>query len=117
MEREREREREREMERERERERDGERERESYCKHVCVRQCHEFSLFVYHCMCMSFLCAYRGFRTRMVHLYYISCLRYTILVRNPQCAHAYYSYTFMHECVRIHCVYVFVCIVDMYIHV
>ena len=27
---------------------------------------------------------YRGFLTRMVYLYYISCLRYTILVGNPQ---------------------------------
>ena len=27
---------------------------------------------------------YRGFPTRMVYLYYISCLRYTILVGNPQ---------------------------------
>ena len=26
----------------------------------------------------------RGFPTRMVYLYYISCLRYTILVGNPQ---------------------------------
>ena len=26
----------------------------------------------------------RGFPTRMVYLYYISCLRYTILVRKPQ---------------------------------
>ena len=25
----------------------------------------------------------RGFPTRMVYLYYVSCLRYTILVRNP----------------------------------
>ena len=28
--------------------------------------------------------AYRGFPTRMVYLDYISCLRYTILVRNPR---------------------------------
>ena len=28
--------------------------------------------------------AYRGFPTRMVYLHYISCLRYTILVGNPQ---------------------------------
>ena len=28
--------------------------------------------------------AYRGFPTRMVYLYYKSCLRYTILVGNPQ---------------------------------
>ena len=27
---------------------------------------------------------FRGFPTRMVYLYYISCLRYTILVGNPQ---------------------------------
>ena len=27
---------------------------------------------------------YRGLPTRMVYLYYISCLRYTILVRNPR---------------------------------
>ena len=27
--------------------------------------------------------AYQGFLTRMVYLYYISCLRYTILIRNP----------------------------------
>ena len=27
---------------------------------------------------------YRGFPTRMVYLYYISCLRYTILVGNPR---------------------------------
>ena len=26
----------------------------------------------------------RGFRTRTVHLYYITCLRFTILVRNPR---------------------------------
>ena len=31
-----------------------------------------------------FVCTYRGFLTRMVYLYYISCLRYTILVGNPQ---------------------------------
>ena len=30
------------------------------------------------------LSAYKGFPTRMVYLYYISCLRYTILVRNPR---------------------------------
>ena len=29
---------------------------------------------------------YRGFPTRMVYLYYISCLRYTILVGNPRYA-------------------------------
>ena len=28
--------------------------------------------------------SYRGFLTRMVYLYYISCLRYTILVQNPK---------------------------------
>ena len=28
--------------------------------------------------------AYQGFRTRMVYLDYIACLRYTIMVRNPQ---------------------------------
>ena len=27
---------------------------------------------------------YQGFPTRMVYLYYMSCLRYTILVRNPR---------------------------------
>ena len=27
---------------------------------------------------------YRGFPTRMVYLYYILCLRYTILVENPR---------------------------------
>ena len=27
---------------------------------------------------------YRGFLTRKVYLYYISCLRYTTLVRNPR---------------------------------
>ena len=49
-----------------------ERERE---KRVCV------------CVCV-FVCAYKctcwGFPTRMVYLYYISCLRYTILVGNPR---------------------------------
>ena len=30
---------------------------------------------------------YRGFQTRMVYLDYITCLRYTILVRNPRYAH------------------------------
>ena len=28
--------------------------------------------------------AYRGFPTRMVYLYYISCMRYTIMVGNPR---------------------------------
>ena len=31
-------------------------------------------------------CRNRGFPTRMVYLYYISCLRYTILVGNPRSA-------------------------------
>ena len=34
--------------------------------------------------CFSGLGAYRGSPTRMVYLYYISCLRYTILVGNPR---------------------------------
>ena len=34
------------------------------------------------CVVMKLL--YQVFLTRMVYLYYISCLRYTILVRNPQ---------------------------------
>ena len=33
--------------------------------------------------CLITLPVYRGFPTNMVYLYYISCLRYTILVRNP----------------------------------
>ena len=33
---------------------------------------------------MRFTISYRGFPTRMVYLYYISCLRYTILVGNPR---------------------------------
>ena len=33
---------------------------------------------------MKQLFPYRGFPTGMVHLHYISCLRYTILVRNPR---------------------------------
>ena len=44
-----------------------------WCIHGCL-------MFV-NAMC---LCIYRGFLTRMVYLFYISCLRYTILVRNPQ---------------------------------
>ena len=39
------------------------------------------------CVCACeriFLCIFRGFPTRMVYLYYISCLRYTILTRNPR---------------------------------
>ena len=34
---------------------------------------------------------YRGFPTRMVYLYYILCLRYTILVGNPRYAHCHVS--------------------------
>ena len=33
----------------------------------------------------SGICACRGFPTRMMYLYYISCLRYTILVSIPWC--------------------------------
>ena len=33
---------------------------------------------------------YRGFPTRMVNLYYISCLRYTIVVGNPRYARVSY---------------------------
>ena len=36
---------------------------------------------------------YRGFPTRMVHLYYISCLRYTILVGNPRYVSIVYLYS------------------------
>ena len=44
-------------------------------------------------------CSYRGFPTRMVYLYYISYLRYTILVGNPQYASCHkqihiYEHTF-----------------------
>ena len=35
----------------------------------------------------------RGFPTRMVHLRYMSCLRYTILVRNPRFLLLYYTQT------------------------
>ena len=34
--------------------------------------------------CQAILALFRGFPTRMVYLYYISCLRYTILAGNPQ---------------------------------
>ena len=34
--------------------------------------------------CLLYSPTYQGFPTRMVHLYYISCLRYIILVRNPR---------------------------------
>ena len=40
---------------------------------------------------------YRGFPTRMVYLYYISCLRYTILVGNPR-----YTYTHTHIYIYIY---------------
>ena len=40
---------------------------------------------------------YRGFPTRMVYLYYISCLRYTILVGNPR----YVTHIYCLVCVRL----------------
>ena len=40
------------------------------------------------------VCVCRGFPTRMVYLYYISCLRYNILVGNPRC----YMYMFIYKC-------------------
>ena len=50
--------------------------------------------------------AFRGFPTRMVHLYHMSCLRYTILVGDPRvtneifiliCAHCV-AQTYQHAC-------------------
>ena len=35
-------------------------------------------------LCALYVCAYRGFWTRMVYLNYITWLRYTILIRNPR---------------------------------
>ena len=47
--------------------------------------------------------AYQGFPTRMVYLYYVSNLRYNILVGNPQ-----YICTYIHTYI---CTCVCVCIV------
>ena len=61
---------------------------------VCVRmskvKCAHKCMFVFVCVCTlvyAYL-IYRGFPTRMEYFYYISCLRYTILVGNPR---MYYS--------------------------
>ena len=67
----------------------------------CLWDKHSSSPPLFPCVCVLRVsvcaCAYRGFPTRMVYLYYISCLRYTILVGNPGYASV--------------CVYVFVCLV------
>ena len=40
---------------------------------------------LFNCMVKIYqMATYQGFPTRMVYLYYISCLRYTILVGNPR---------------------------------
>ena len=54
---------------------------------TCHRGSILFSL-LFTCVVQSadFLLWSRGFPTRMVHLYYVSCLRYTILVGNPRSA-------------------------------
>ena len=45
-----------------------------FISHFCKRRNHQ-----------NRIVTYWGFRTRMVYLDYITCLRHTILVRNPQC--------------------------------
>ena len=75
--------------------------------YLSVSLCHGLSLFVFFffffavslclsiCFCLSVclsLCiCVRGFLTRMVYLFYKSCLRYTILVGNPRCVSLYLS--------------------------
>ena len=46
--------------------------------------------------------AYRGFPTRMVYLYYISCLRYTLLVGNPRLVYCH-GQQVMKYCLHNHC--------------
>ena len=47
--------------------------------------CHiPFTYFLSDMSHVLFVSFYRGFPTRMVYLYYISCLRYTILAGNPR---------------------------------
>ena len=52
------------------------------------------------------LFVYRGFPTRMVYLYYISCLRYTILVGNPRytpiCSIVYSVYFIIYKIIYKH---------------
>ena len=47
------------------------------------RNCVVFILFLKRKISSIIQFLYRGFPTRMLYLYYVSCLRYTILVRNP----------------------------------
>ena len=55
--------------------------------HVMSQECYQdLALINVHYCCWRWYHhshTYQGFPTRMVYLYYISCLRYTILVRNP----------------------------------
>ena len=50
-----------------------------WCMYIDLYMCMNTNVHV--CLYIS---AYQGFPTRMVYFHYISCLRYTILVRNPQ---------------------------------
>ena len=44
---------------------------------------------------------FRGFPTRMVYLYYMSCLRYTILARNPRFVYEVHV-QLTHTCMSVH---------------
>ena len=63
---------ERERQTDRDRDRDRQRERERERERQTDRQTE------------NVMVPFRGFPIRMVYLYYMSCLRYTILVRNPR---------------------------------
>ena len=55
------------------------------CIYACAFVMHMHTCYVNVSMGMLvYMSVYRGFPTRMVYLYYISCLRYTILVGNPR---------------------------------
>ena len=57
-----------------------------------LRSCpytHRDNIFVFDAGKIKHCDTCRGFRTRMVHLNYITCLRYTILVWSPRCAFAW----------------------------
>ena len=80
------------------------------CVFVCLFVCF-FHLFTYlYCIdikhyetAQSKYGAYRGFPTRMVYLYYKSCLRYTIVVENPRYASGRFSVTFLRLLCCVHC--------------
>ena len=50
---------------------------------LCIKSMHTETHARQHISSMCSTLPYQGFSTRMVYLYYISCLRYTILVGNP----------------------------------